>query len=78
MAETSLSYKDDSRAYTKEFALSLDAQDPLSSFRSEFIIPSKKDLKRKTLAIDEGIYMHTYCTCVKLTSSPLTYLCDTR
>lgn len=59
MAETTLSYKDDSRAYTKDFALSRDARDPLSHFRREFIIPSKKDLKRKTLAIDEGICMHT-------------------
>lgn len=50
-----LPYKNDSNSYSKEFALSLDAQDPLRQFRGEFIIPSKKDLKRKTLAVDEGM-----------------------
>ncbi|KAJ5747547.1 uncharacterized protein N7511_009243 [Penicillium nucicola] len=49
-----LHYTDDIRAYKKEYAEALDAQDPLRSFRDEFIIPSKKDLKRKTLAADEG------------------------
>ncbi|KAL5343975.1 pyridoxal phosphate-dependent transferase [Aspergillus crustosus] len=44
-----LSFKDDSRAFTREYATSLDAQDPLNKFRQEFIIPSAKDLKRKTL-----------------------------
>lgn len=51
-----LPYTDDIRAYKKEYAEALDAQDPLQSFRNEFIIPSKKDLKRKTLAADEGAY----------------------
>lgn len=49
-----LHYKDDVRAYSKEYAQSLDKQDPLRDFRDEFIIPSKKDLKRKTLAVTEG------------------------
>lgn len=49
-----LSYKTDSNAFTKEYAESLDAQDPLREFRKEFIIPSKVDLKRKTLAIDDS------------------------
>ncbi|RHZ70663.1 Kynureninase 1 [Aspergillus turcosus] len=44
-----LPYADDIRAFSKEYAESLDAQDPLHRFRDEFIIPSKKDLKRKTL-----------------------------
>ncbi|KAJ9255808.1 hypothetical protein DTO207G8_2825 [Paecilomyces variotii] len=48
-----LHYKDDVRAYSKEYAQSLDKQDPLRDFRDEFIIPSKKDLKRKTLAVTE-------------------------
>lgn len=52
-----LSYKTDSNAFTREYAESLDAQDPLRDFRKEFIIPSKVDLKRKTLAIDDS------CTC---------------
>ncbi|KGO41425.1 Kynureninase [Penicillium expansum] len=49
-----LPYTDDIRAYKKEYAEALDAQDPLRSFRDEFIIPSKNDLKRKTLAVDES------------------------
>ena len=39
----------DIRAHSKEYAQSLDAQDPLRSLRNEFIIPSKADLKRPTL-----------------------------
>ena len=51
-----LSYHDDVRANTREYAEALDSQDPLRHFRDEFIIPSKKDLKRKTLAADEGMF----------------------
>lgn len=57
-----LPYTDDIRAYKKEYAEALDAQDPLRSFRGEFIIPSKEDLKRKTLATDGGAY-HGLCLC---------------
>ena len=35
--------------FTKLYAESLDARDPLRHFRKEFIIPTKADLKRKTL-----------------------------
>ncbi|KGO76945.1 Kynureninase [Penicillium italicum] len=49
-----LPYTDDIRAYKKEYAEALDAQDPLRGFRDEFIIPSKNDLKRKTLAVDDS------------------------
>ncbi|KAL3467047.1 pyridoxal phosphate-dependent transferase [Aspergillus heterothallicus] len=45
-----LSHQDDSRAFTREYAASLDAEDPLRHFRDEFIIPSVQDLKRKTLS----------------------------
>jgi len=45
-----LPYKDEIRAHTREYAQSLDAQDPLKDLRGEFIIPTKADLKRKTLA----------------------------
>lgn len=38
------------RSYTKDEALELDASDSLHHLRSEFIIPSKDDLKRKTLS----------------------------
>ncbi|KAJ5896338.1 uncharacterized protein N7473_005737 [Penicillium subrubescens] len=49
-----LDYQDDIRAYTREYAEALDAQDPLHQFRDEFIIPSKQDLKRKILAADQS------------------------
>lgn len=48
-----LPYKDDVRAYTKEYAQALDAQNPLRHLRDQFIIPSKKDLTRKTLAVSD-------------------------
>jgi kynureninase len=51
----SLSYKNDIHACKKEYAQSLDAQDPLQRFREQFIIPSKDDLRRKTLADCGGI-----------------------
>ncbi|KAJ6103674.1 hypothetical protein N7486_003896 [Penicillium sp. IBT 16267x] len=50
-----LPYPDDIRAYKKEYAEALDAQDPLHQFREEFIIPSKRDLKRATLAADGDV-----------------------
>ena len=52
-----LSYQDDINAYDIEYAQNLDAQDPLRNFRDEFIIPSQNDLKRKNLAIEQGIYI---------------------
>jgi len=54
--ESPLSYRDDINEYDIEYAQNLDAQDPLRNFRDEFIIPSKEDLKRKNLAIEQGIY----------------------
>ncbi|OJJ46663.1 hypothetical protein ASPZODRAFT_142467 [Penicilliopsis zonata CBS 506.65] len=48
-----LPYRDDIRAHKREYAEALDAKDPLRHFREEFIIPSRKDLKRKTLAVDQ-------------------------
>ncbi|KAL2872482.1 kynureninase [Aspergillus lucknowensis] len=51
-----LPYKDDIRAFTREYAVSLDAQDPLRHLREEFIIPSAKDLKRKYLDPYQGSY----------------------
>ena len=46
----------DAQFLSQEYAESLDAQDPLRQFRKEFIIPTKADLKRKTLhrSIDEA------------------------
>ncbi|KAJ5172606.1 hypothetical protein N7492_005199 [Penicillium capsulatum] len=48
-----LPYQDDVRAHTKQYAQALDEQDPLRQFRDEFIIPSKNDLKRKTLSAEQ-------------------------
>ncbi|KAI4270671.1 MAG: hypothetical protein L6R38_007057 [Xanthoria sp. 2 TBL-2021] len=39
------------KAYTREEALQLDGSDSLRHLRSEFIIPTKDDLKRKTLSL---------------------------
>jgi kynureninase len=50
-----LPYQDDIRAYERAYAEALDAQDPLHRFRDEFIIPSKKDLKRNVLKEDKGV-----------------------
>ena len=36
--------------YSKDYAVSLDAQDSLSHLRNEFLIPTKADLKSKTLS----------------------------
>src|SRR3954454_8405117 len=51
MASSSLEFREqDKGEFTKQHAENLDAQDPLRHFRQEFIIPTKADLKRKTLA----------------------------
>lgn len=47
-------YQDDARAYKRKYAEALDQKDPLRHFRDHFIIPSKKDLTRKQLAVTEG------------------------
>ncbi|KAH8691197.1 kynureninase [Talaromyces proteolyticus] len=44
---------DASNAHTRGHATVLDEKDSLKNFRDEFIIPSKKDLSRKTLANTE-------------------------
>ncbi|EED20516.1 kynureninase [Talaromyces stipitatus ATCC 10500] len=49
-----LPHNDDIRAYKREYAEALDEQDPLKSYRDQFIIPSKKDLLRKRLSDIEG------------------------
>lgn len=48
------SFADDPQAFTKEYAESLDARDPLRNLRDEFIIPTRNDLTRKTLTVPEG------------------------
>lgn len=42
------------KMHSKEEAQHRDAQDPLRFLREEFIIPSKQDLQRKTLAVNGG------------------------
>lgn len=55
----------DIRAHSREYAESLDAQDPLRHLRGEFIIPSRADLKRPTL----------FPAGHEDTSTPCIYLC---
>lgn len=69
-----LDYQDDIRAYSREYAEALDAQDPLRQFRDEFIIPSKQDLKRKTLAEDQSMYILSYKILDLLRTNILTLL----
>ena len=49
MTESTTQLKRDSYALTREHAVDLDKKDPLRHLRSEFFIPTKADLKRKTL-----------------------------
>ncbi|EEP76753.1 kynureninase [Uncinocarpus reesii 1704] len=49
--KTELPYRGSS--FGREYAESLDAADPLREYRNQFIIPSKADLKRKTIAVAE-------------------------
>lgn len=44
--------------YTKAEALSLDGLDDLQHLRSEFIIPTKNDLKRRTLSQQGATLSH--------------------
>jgi hypothetical protein len=49
---------------SKEYARKLDEEDPLRHFRDEFLIPSKADLKSKTLP--GGMYFITVEVCTDL------------
>jgi hypothetical protein len=49
MDEALLNGREDAHVYTREYAASLDSQDPLQHIRKEFLIPSKADLKSTTL-----------------------------
>ena len=69
---------------TSEYAERLDEQDPLKNFRNEFVIPTKADLKRKTL-VRSGNLAHPLqrrCRLIKgiayeteHASEPSVYLC---
>lgn len=77
-----LPYKDDIRAHTREYAQSLDAQDPFKDLRAEFIIPTKADLKRTTLE-KQGNHsrrfslsnLTQYAENTNESSEPCIYLC---
>lgn len=47
---SSMTSKFPTEAHTEDYARSLDAQDPLRSFREKYIIPSKASLKSTTLS----------------------------
>ncbi|KAJ5907526.1 hypothetical protein N7495_000208 [Penicillium taxi] len=66
-----LPYNEDIRAYKKEYAEALDAQDPLRQFREEFIIPSKKDLKRTTIEANEASDEASDPKCIYLCGNSL-------
>ncbi|PYH99631.1 kynureninase 1 [Aspergillus ellipticus CBS 707.79] len=70
MIVRSLLYEDD-MTFSKEYAESLDTEDPLSHFRQEFIIPSKVDLKRKTLAVDSDSNEESEPRCIYLCGNSL-------
>lgn len=50
MSDTFTHLKESSEASMREYAEALDNEDPLKRLRSEFIVPTKADLKRRTLA----------------------------
>lgn len=43
-------------SYSDAYAKALDYADPLKHLRDEFVIPTKTDLKRETLAVPPGPY----------------------
>ena len=59
--------------YTKEYAKSLDEKDPLRHFRDQFIIPTRADLKRKTLSKQQE--QQTDAVTNDTDSQECTYLC---
>ncbi|KAI4255615.1 MAG: hypothetical protein L6R42_006646, partial [Xanthoria sp. 1 TBL-2021] len=59
------------KAYTREEALQLDGSDSLRHLRSEFIIPTKNDLKRKTLSLQSTLTGSQEELCVYLCGNSL-------
>jgi hypothetical protein len=53
-------------ATSLEYAQSLDAADPLRSFREKFIIPSKENLKATKLAKPGMLLNHNYSTLSRM------------
>ena len=59
------------QTYTKEEALELDGSDSLRHLRSEFIIPTKNDLKRKTLSSQSTVIGAPEELCIYLCGNSL-------
>ncbi|KAF7716193.1 Kynureninase 1 [Penicillium ucsense] len=66
-----LDYHDDIRANSREYAEALDKEDSLRGFRSEFIIPSKTDLKRKVLIDAQSLKDDADERCIYLCGNSL-------
>ncbi|KAL8728330.1 MAG: hypothetical protein Q9166_005473 [cf. Caloplaca sp. 2 TL-2023] len=71
MYENQVSKESLGKECIKEEALALDASDSLSHLRSEFIIPSKDDLKRKTLSVKDGSTEQQDQPCIYLCGNSL-------
>ena len=50
--EDLFNYSQDDNSCSLEYARALDEVDPLRHLRDEFIIPTKRDLTRKTLSLN--------------------------
>ncbi|KAL8901126.1 MAG: hypothetical protein Q9192_000721 [Flavoplaca navasiana] len=59
------------KEYTREEALQLDGSDTLSHLRSEFIIPTKDDLRRKTLSSQAACTKDQEALCIYLCGNSL-------
>lgn len=60
-------------AGSKEYAASLDAADPLASFRDKFIIPSKANINSKKLAKPGLVALPNFFTVSYLTGSKVSH-----
>lgn len=67
--------QDGEQVFTEEYARLLDAKDHLRHLREEFIIPSKDDLKRKTLSKSNGTSTSQDQANGKSSSPSCIYLC---
>ena len=73
---------DESKVFTIEFAKNFDASDPLRHFRAEFLVPSKADLKSRTLETRQeepppssSLSSYSSSSSSEDPSSPCIYLC---
>ena len=60
-------FSEDTRAHTKAYAESLDAEDPLRYLRNEFLIPTKQQLVSKTLPLPGTVLFYLpfpYCLLI--------------